>query len=599
MPREKAALPYAAAPASPPGTPATGGWHWTEWCCEATGTAILLFGGLSGLFLDFAPGSPVAPALPGQSSRLLLTGLILGVTGLIVTASPLGRRSGAHLNPSVTLAFWCRGHVHVHDLAGYVAAQVIGAMAGTQLARWCWGTRATALDLGVTRPGHGIGAPGATAIEALLTFVLLMAILAAVSSPRAARWTPAVAWGTVALLVWQAGALTGASLNPARSLAPALLAPDTGGLWIYITGPVAGALLAAAVITALPGTETRTAKLLHDPRYPSTLAATLPVAPPPARKRRPVWPDQVTRRRPPAPQAGTAREQPASSRIPDSSKCRDRRPIMVTHRFARAAESGDPAKIAALLTEDVTFHTPVLTQELHGKDHTLRFLGEATRIIANLTYTDEVTDGERVFLFWKGTVDDREISGVTVLEGETRGLISDITVLLRSWGVVANFRDTMLRALADAVPLAAWQLDDGKTPPPDPDAGVGQRPGGPLPLAPDVAFHSPMLTKTAYGEQNVEDIHKLIGGIQGPRTYLARITTEQTITEYWDCVIQGHAQQGIDVFELDAHGRVVNQTVWLRPWPVVSVLRDAAIAGQLPSLPADYWLLPAAPSQLS
>ena len=272
---------------------------------------------------------------------------------------------------------------------------------------------------------------------------------------------------------------------------------------------------------------------------------------------------------------------------------------MVTHRFARAAESGDPAQIAALLADDVTFHTPILTQDLQGKDLTLRFLGEATRIITDLTYTDEITDGERSFLFWKGTVDQREISGVTVLRNAPEGQITDITVLLRSWGVVANFRDAMLRALADAVPLAAWQLDDGKEPVADPDAGVGQRPGGPLPLAPGAAFHSPMLTKTAYGEQDVEDIHKLIGGIQGPRTYLARMTTEHTITEYWNCVIQGHLQQGIDVFELDGQGRVVNQTVWLRPWPVVTLLRDAAIAGQLPSLPAEFWLLPAAPSQLS
>jgi aquaporin Z len=247
----------------------------------------LLFGGLSGLFLDFAPGSPVARVLPGQSWRLLVTGLILATTGLIVTASPLGRRSGAHLNPSVTLAFWCRGHVHPHDLAGYLTAQVVGAVAGTQLARWCWGSRATALDLGVTRPGQGISAPAAVTIEALATFILLTAILAAVSSPRTARWTPVAAWGTVALLVWQAGALTGASLNPARSLAPALLAPHTAGLWIYVAGPVAGSLLAAAVITMLPGIETRTAKLLHDARYPSTMATTLPVAPSPARESRP------------------------------------------------------------------------------------------------------------------------------------------------------------------------------------------------------------------------------------------------------------------------------------------------------------------------
>ncbi len=273
---------------------------------------------------------------------------------------------------------------------------------------------------------------------------------------------------------------------------------------------------------------------------------------------------------------------------------------MTTHRFAAAARSGDQTAVAALIAEDVTFRTPILSQDLHGRELTLRFLREANHnIIKDLTYTDEVGDDEQTILFWKGTVDDREMSGATVLVEDASGRISDITILLRSWGVVANFRDTMLRALADAVPAAAWQLDEGKAPAPDPDAGVGQRPGGPLPLAPNAAFHSPMLTKTAYGQQNVEDIHKLIGGIQGVRTYLARFTSEHKLTEYWNCVIDGHLQQGIDVFELDTQGRVVNQTVWLRPWPVVTILRDAAIAGQLPSLPAEYWLLPAEPTKLS
>jgi hypothetical protein len=272
---------------------------------------------------------------------------------------------------------------------------------------------------------------------------------------------------------------------------------------------------------------------------------------------------------------------------------------MASHRFAVAAESRDSAAISALLAGNVTFHTPILTEDLQGKDLTLRFLSAATRIIEDLTYTDEVGDDERTILFWSGFVDQREISGATVLVQDTVGLVSDLTVLLRSWGVVANFRDTMLRALADVVPLSLWQLDKGNSPVPDPDAGVGQRPGGPLPLAPDVAFHSPMLTKTSSGQENVEAIHKLIGGIQGVRTYLARFVSERKIVEYWNCVIEGHLQQGIDVFELDAGGQVTNQTVWLRPWPVVTILRDRAIAGQLPALPADYWLLAPAPTHLS
>src|SRR6202161_69081 len=186
---------------------------------------------------------------------------------------------------------------------------------------------------------------------------------------------------------------------------------------------------------------------------------------------------------------------------------------MTTHRFAEAVRSGDQMAFAALFAEDVTFRTPILSQDLHGKKLTLRFLREANHnIIKGLTYTDEVGGDEQTILFWTGTVDDREMSGATVLVEDAGGLISDITVLLRSWGVVANFRDTMLRALADTVPAAAWQLDEGKTPVPDPDAGGGQRPGGPLPLAPNAAFPSPLLPKNAYGQQNAADMHTHIGG---------------------------------------------------------------------------------------
>jgi hypothetical protein len=271
---------------------------------------------------------------------------------------------------------------------------------------------------------------------------------------------------------------------------------------------------------------------------------------------------------------------------------------MITHRFAEAAERRDGAAMAALFAEDVTYHTPTLTADLHGKELTLRYLAAGTRIVDDLTYTDQVSDDERLILFWTGILDQREISGATVLADEIGGLIHDITVLQRPWGVTANFRDGILRALADVVPLPAWQLDDRKVPAPDPDAGAGQRPGGPLPLAPNVALHGAVFTKTVYGQQHVQAIHQLIDDIQGARTYLARFTPPGRLVEYWNCVIDGHLLQGIDDYNLDGNGRVTDQTVWLRPWPVVTMLRDQAIAASLPFLPADYWRLPARPTHL-
>jgi aquaporin Z len=261
------------------GSHARGGWHWTEWLCEYVGTALLLLGGLSAVCLDFSAHSPVASVIPDHSARLLVTGLLFAGTGSLVALSPIGRRSGAHLNPSVTLAFWRRGHVHAHDLAGYVLAQVAGAFTGAALVRWWWGARARSVTLGATQPGPRVTAPAAAGIEAFMTLLLVLGILVMVSSARTAPWTPLMNWLLVATLVWQGAPWTGTSLNPARSLAPAALAPELHALWAYLVGPLVGALAATVVFARLPVLETLTAKLYHDRRYPSTMASTLPVAP--------------------------------------------------------------------------------------------------------------------------------------------------------------------------------------------------------------------------------------------------------------------------------------------------------------------------------
>lgn len=251
--------------------------HLAEWGCELVGTAILMLGGLSAICLDFGQGSPIARALPSSSLRLLLTGFLFAGTGSLVAVSPLGRCSGAHLNPAVTVAFWLRRHVKPRDLFGYVAAQCLGALSGAALVRVLWGRVAWSVHLGVTQPGRGLTPLEAAGVEALMTGVLVGAILGMVSSRATARWTPLVLWVVIAVLVWQGAPYTGTSLNPARSLGPAGVLGLFRDLWVYLVGPLCGSLLAVGVFSLVPGAETLTAKLFHDPAYPSTLRSRLPI----------------------------------------------------------------------------------------------------------------------------------------------------------------------------------------------------------------------------------------------------------------------------------------------------------------------------------
>lgn len=254
-------------------------WNPAEWGAELVGTGVLLLGGVSAICLDFGTGSPVATLLPSPSLRLLLTGMLFAACGSLFAITPLGRLSGAHLNPSVTVGFWLHRQVRHLDVAGYVLAQCLGALLGVGLARLLWGQTLTSAPVNWARtaPGRGLSDLQAAGVEALMTGLLLATIFLMVSHVRTARWTPLAVWVVVAVEVWQGAPFTGTSLNTARTLAPDLLSGHFPALWVYLVGPITGAAVAWLAVAVLARRRVLTAKLFHDPRYRSILRSELPV----------------------------------------------------------------------------------------------------------------------------------------------------------------------------------------------------------------------------------------------------------------------------------------------------------------------------------
>ncbi|MBH8567994.1 aquaporin [Microvirga sp. STS02] len=199
---------------------------------EALGTAILLI---------FGTGAAVVEA----QTHALGHGGVAAAFGLVVFViiQSLGETSGSHVNPAVTVAFWAMGRFPGTRVLPYMLAQLAGAALGSFLVKLIAGPGS---DLGATLPAYGPWQ--ALGIETFLTFWLVLVIFRVTSGSKEAGMLAALAISaTVALEALVAGPLTGASMNPARSLAPALLSGVWTDWWVYVVGPVAGALLAVAV----------------------------------------------------------------------------------------------------------------------------------------------------------------------------------------------------------------------------------------------------------------------------------------------------------------------------------------------------------------
>ncbi len=224
--------------------------NWQRYLAELIGTFAIVFAACGAVISNSASGSAVT-----------LMGIAL-VPGLMVLAMiyTLGPISAAHFNPAVTLAFALVRRFSWKHVLPYIAAQVAGALLASGLHGLLYGHAvALRVSYGAHIPATGVSFGSALGFEVIYGFFLMLVIMAVATDKRVSGPVPAIAIGlTVAMAILLGGPISGASMNPVRSFAPAVFAG--GAAWaalpIYLIGPIVGAVLAAFIYEALRDGET-------------------------------------------------------------------------------------------------------------------------------------------------------------------------------------------------------------------------------------------------------------------------------------------------------------------------------------------------------
>ena len=226
--------------------------HWPEYLMEAAELGLFMFSACAFTVLLFHPSSPVAQTIADGVVRRLTMGTAMGLTAMAIIFSPLGKRSGAHFNPSVTWTFFRLGKIDAWDAAFYTLFQFAGAIAGVMLASLTLGKLIAhqSVNYAVTLPGPR-GPIVAFFAELFISFILMSSILILGNTKRLARWTGFFAGALVAIYITIESPISGMSMNPARTFGSAVGARVWMSLWIYFVAPPLGMLLAAEVYRRL------------------------------------------------------------------------------------------------------------------------------------------------------------------------------------------------------------------------------------------------------------------------------------------------------------------------------------------------------------
>ncbi len=238
--------------------------HWPEYVIEATCLGLFMVSACTFGTLFEHPSSPVRQAIVDPMLRRIPMGLAMGLTAIALIYSPIGQRSGAHMNPSTTLTFFRLGKVAVADAIGYITGQFVGGVVGVMVASLVFGMLVAdpAVNYVATLPGMG-GQSIAWLAELAISCLMMLMVLT-VSNSRFGRLTGLCAGALVMTYIIVEAPLSGMSLNPARTLGSAVAAHAWADLWIYFTAPPLGMLLASELYVRTRGLgAVLCAKLVH------------------------------------------------------------------------------------------------------------------------------------------------------------------------------------------------------------------------------------------------------------------------------------------------------------------------------------------------
>jgi aquaporin Z len=238
--------------------------HWFLYVYEGAELAWFMVAACVCTVVLFGAASPVVREVSSAALRRAVMGVAMGATAVMIIHSGLGKRSGAHFNPAITLTYLWLGRIGVWDAVGYVVGQFVGGVAGVGVAALMMGRLLAqpSVEYAVTVPGIG-GTAGAFGAELFMAALLMGVVLLMTNRRRLAGYTSYVVGVLIANYVFWFAPVSGFSINPARTVGSAVFAGVWTAEWVYFAAPLLGMFGAAAVYVHWFGIESVLCAKLH------------------------------------------------------------------------------------------------------------------------------------------------------------------------------------------------------------------------------------------------------------------------------------------------------------------------------------------------